>query len=157
MNRVGVIVIASLLLAGCGGGSAGRLTVYPTTGKISMAGGPLVGAVVTFVSSEGKPSAIGRTDEQGVYHLTTYEAQDGAAAGNFSVVLALIQPSSSSPASTDESHAAGVNDPLPSNSHSGKGQTGDNVLPEMYTSAASTPFHAEVKSGGDNAFDFELK
>ena len=85
---------ASLLitsLVGCGGGSdqwvAGSEKVYPTSGKVTLDGKPVEGAVVMFISTSKPLSARGLTDANGEYQLTTYEERDGAMAGEHKVTV----------------------------------------------------------------------
>ena len=83
-----LLFVPCLLLAGCGGGATeGRKPVYPTSGRITMSGSPVIGATVSFAPREGQPVAMGRTNDAGEYVLTTYDGGDGAAAGRFSVVV----------------------------------------------------------------------
>jgi hypothetical protein len=146
---------ACLLLLGCGGpDTSGRQRVYPVTGKVTMSGGPLAGASVSFAPREGQPVAVGRTNDQGEYTLTTYDAGDGAAAGQFSVVIS----KSTAPAASgdDTGHS---DDPYvevaSSHSAGAKSEAGGGV-PEQYTRSDTTPLNATVSADGTNRFDFEL-
>ncbi|MCA9050851.1 MAG: carboxypeptidase regulatory-like domain-containing protein, partial [Planctomycetaceae bacterium] len=68
-------VLSLMLLAGCsGGGDANRQPTFPVTGTVTLGGGPLAGAAVTFSPKDGQPVATARTDANGKYSLTTYDA-----------------------------------------------------------------------------------
>lgn len=155
MLRIRLVTAACLLALGCGGGADGRKTVYPVTGKITMSGGPLIGASVSFAPREGQPVAVGRTNDQGEYTLTTYEASDGAAAGPFAVV---VTKATATGAAAEVAHSS---DPYASGggeSHSAKEKSAGagGGVPQQYTSSQTTPLTATVTADGENRFDFEL-
>jgi hypothetical protein len=79
-------LLAGTLLAGCGGG---RKTV-PVSGVITLEGAPLAGAQVTFhpMASDGR-MAIGISDSNGRFSLTTYKPNDGALPGRYRITVAL--------------------------------------------------------------------
>ena len=100
----GLTMISLLCAAGCGGGAEGGKPVFSTKGKVTMFGAPLADATVAFAPTEqGQPTAIGRTDAQGQFVLTTYDYGDGAAAGSYKVVLSKPIPTQAS--STDSAEA----------------------------------------------------
>lgn len=86
-----VVVIGLLLAAGCGGPGMARVT-----GKVTWKGNPVKEAAVTFEPvprdasdrEPGKP-ATGFTDENGVYSLSTFRAEDGAILGKHTVSIVL--------------------------------------------------------------------
>lgn len=89
-----VFVVAAVgMVFGCGGGEkvSSREKVYPVTGKILYKGSPVASADVTFFCAEKNRSAFGRTNEQGMFTLTTYASNDGAVAGKHIVVVTKIQ------------------------------------------------------------------
>jgi len=79
------------LVAGCGGGSDawvdGREAVSPVTGRITLDGEPVEGAIIIVHSTTKDLSAQGRTDADGRYQLTTYEDNDGAVLGEHIVTV----------------------------------------------------------------------
>lgn len=160
MSRFCVISICavSLLLSGCGGSDAGRKNVYPVSGTIKFLGSPIVGAVVSFTPKDGQPAAVGRTDDSGNYFVTTYEAADGAAAGNYAVVVMKFDSPLVTDDTEDEGHSADPN-VTASDDHaaSSKKKSDGILLPPAYANADSTPLKVEVTAGGENKFDFELK
>jgi hypothetical protein len=78
------------LLVGCGGD--GRPACHPVTGKVLVDGKPAVRAVVAFhplaPQADGQsygPSTI--TGDDGGFRLTTFDAGDGAPAGEYAVTV----------------------------------------------------------------------
>ena len=148
-----------LCLAGCGGaGTEGRVTVHAVTGKITMAGGPVSGATVAFAPRDGQPTAMGRTDSQGIYHLTTYENQDGAALGKYAVVVSKRVVKQVESSGEEEGHSAdgtGIVDGAHGGGKKGDDESGE-LLPAQFCSGSTTPLTATVKEG-ENSIDFSLE
>src|SRR5262249_8955757 len=88
-------VLSGALLAlvatarGCGRRSTWSLA--PVEGTVTKGGRPLQGVEVVFLpdSDTGTvgPRAVGRTDEVGRYSLRTDSGEDGAAVGNYRVLV----------------------------------------------------------------------
>lgn len=153
-----VFVLAVLVTAGCSGSdTAGRKEVYEVSGKVTMSGGPVANAAVTFSPKEGQPVAMGRTDEQGQYTLTTYEPGDGAAAGEYAVLVTKSTPSTAPPPPPPP-HGPDVQyTPMHSGSQKkGTAQAPATGLPAQYSDRGRTPLSATVKPDDENVFDFEL-
>jgi len=78
---------AALVLAGFGCGSQGKPVKFE--GLVLLDDKPLAGAAVQFipaVDGQGQP-AVGVTNQEGVFHLTTFAAGDGAIPGNYKVTV----------------------------------------------------------------------
>lgn len=161
MIRLTLYFSLILILPGCGGGDDGRQDVYPVSGKITMSGAPLIGATVSFAPQQsGTPTAIGRTDNEGIYHLTTYEAQDGAAAGDYAVVVKKISTAPvEAEADEDAGHSADGSEQMEAPGHDAESaEAGSgNLVPANYGSASSTPLSATVEEKEDNVFDFDIQ
>jgi hypothetical protein len=159
VGRLCLVVVGSLVLAGCGGGGeAKRIAVFKVTGTVTLQGNPLAQAVVTFSPKEGQPIpvAFGMTNEKGEFTLTTYTTGDGAAAGSYGVV---VSKAVSSGATTGAAHSA---DPAVL----AKAQLGHDasvspatgsVVPAVYSDATQTPLNAKVDPSAENKFTFEIK
>src|SRR5436190_4338876 len=84
-----VLVFVALLIAlGCAGKDrwqAGRPPVVPASGVVTHDGQPLAGANIVFLPKSGSHTAFATTDEQGKFQLTTFDAGDGAVAGDYDV------------------------------------------------------------------------
>jgi hypothetical protein len=98
-----ILAVALLAVTGCG--DDGRPDVYPVNGKVLVGGTPAAGAKVVFypVSEElrgpGMPVPNGITDENGEFQLRSYEPEDGAPAGEFTVTVHWPEPT---PPNVDE-------------------------------------------------------
>ena len=83
-----VAVAVSVAVAGC---DSGRPATYPVEGKVVFPDGtPLTGGMVEFefVGGEGNPlNARGRIEEDGTFCLSTFEAGDGALAGEHRAIV----------------------------------------------------------------------
>jgi hypothetical protein len=149
-----------LIASGCGGGAtADRKPTSPVSGKITLAGGPVAGAYVTFAPKSGQPVATGQTDSAGEYRLTTYEAHDGAVAGDF--VVLVIKPSANPTKglSAEDYHRASASGQIPV-SHGGssaaQSKSEGSGLPERYSDIKTSDLKATVKPDVAT-YDFELK
>jgi hypothetical protein len=150
-----------LTLLGCGAADDGRKDVYPVSGKITLNGAPLAGASVAYAPQEqGNPTAIGKTDNEGVYNLTTYEALDGAAPGKYAVVVTkMVSTTPEEVEGADAAHeaeSAGVEDGGGHDAETADAASG-NLVPANYGSASSTPLSATVEEKDDNVFDFDIQ
>ncbi|GAB5440725.1 MAG: hypothetical protein Fues2KO_10740 [Fuerstiella sp.] len=158
--RAAFILTATALLAtftaGCSGEDDGRQEVFPVKGKVTVSGAPIAGASVSFAPRGDQPVAVGKTDDKGVYELTTYEYGDGAAAGEYEVLVTKIVQKSNA-ASEDAVHASmesGGGAP----SHNAKGAAGSDsssMVNEKYSRKGSG-LTAAVTEDGPNEFDFDL-
>lgn len=158
MNRgMAIAVMAGgCLLAGCGGADTeGRVPVYPVSGTLTMFGKPVDGATVAFAPQEGQPTAVGKTDKDGNFQLTTYDYQDGAAAGRFNAVISLIVAKNDPKLGDGDDHEAQEE---ANSTHDAEGEGGDvEMVPELYTNATDTPFQFEVKTTGENEFTLAIE
>jgi hypothetical protein len=92
MASLRVSSIASLALGACwllGGctGAPDRPATVPVRGSVSYQGKPVAGAAVAFLAKGAPRPAIGTTDAQGNFRLTTFTADDGAVPGEHLVTV----------------------------------------------------------------------
>jgi len=121
--------------AGCGGSD--RPKTYPAVGKVMYRNQPVQDAEVTLVPAKG-PMATGKTDAQGQFQLSTFAPNDGAVAGEHSVLIV-----------KKEKYA----DPkTPTSPY----EMWRNVLPARYGSLQTSPLKATIQPDGPNQFTFEL-
>lgn len=88
LRRITVLVCVAALcgMSGCGGGGAEK--THKVTGKITTADGAAVkGAGIQFVPAGKGFSATGSAGEDGVYSLSTFAENDGAAVGDYDVSI----------------------------------------------------------------------
>lgn len=159
LNALGVLACLAVVAGiGCSGGGEGRAKTYPVSGKVTFSGGPLIDAVVTFAPRSGQPTAFGRTDENGEYELSTYGSHDGAAEGDYAVVITkVIVEDSGEEGGDDAEHSADPSAEVAGGEHSsGEAQASKSIVPQEYTQSDTTPLKASVTASGENTFDFEL-
>lgn len=83
-------LICCLVVAGCGGG---RLPLYTVSGTVLVDGEPAAGAVVYFVPKNvedelgQRQRPVGVADDEGGFRLTTFTRHDGAAPGEYGVLI----------------------------------------------------------------------
>lgn len=90
-RRMGIVLaIAVLALSGCGRGER-RVPVFKTSGSVVRADGSAVPNALVVLHATGAASTVpkprGTTDEQGRFQLTTYEVDDGAPEGQFTITV----------------------------------------------------------------------
>jgi hypothetical protein len=113
-----------------------RKPVYPVTGKVFFEGCPVPNAVVTFHLVDGNKftrSGDALVESDGSFALSTYTANDGAAAGDYAVTVVWWNPLVDA-----------------------QGKPGPNLLPERYSKPDTTPLKAKVTTG-KNELVLELK
>jgi hypothetical protein len=133
------------LSGGCSSGSNddGRVKVYPVSGMVKVDGQPAAGARVVFygatpeLTGPGTVSPAAETDESGVFHLRSYEPEDGAPAGKFNVTV-----------SWPEEVPEGVDPEV----HRPKDR-----LKNRYLNPETSGLTADVPEGGIELPSFELK
>jgi hypothetical protein len=158
-----LIVLIAVLAMGCGGShSASRKPTHKVTGSVVMAGAPVIGAFVVFSPKQlGQPAATGRTDDSGKFILTTYDTGDGAAAGDYAVLVSKTAAKEATGAvASHEAIASGKVKPGAAHSTGGKSTSAaksESGLPDKYSDLAATPLNATVKAGEANVFDLKLE
>ncbi len=79
-----VVLLLLVAVAGCGEKNPPTGKV---TGKVTLDGKPVEGAVVTFTPEGGGNPAVGRTKADGTFSLTTFEPDDGALLGPHKITV----------------------------------------------------------------------
>jgi hypothetical protein len=97
-----VTVLSVAAAAGCAGEKRWeRPKVVRASGVVRYQGKPLEGAQVTFTHTTTTISALGHTDAEGRFTLTTFELDDGAVPGKHQVAVSKVQLVGRAAASTD--------------------------------------------------------
>jgi hypothetical protein len=128
----------TMFVAGCGGGD-GRLTVHPVEGVITRGGKPLANALVAL-HPKAKPASgesiapNGQTDENGVFKVSTYDANDGAPEGEYAVTVQYYQPVKT---------ANGI-------------EPGPNVLPAKLSQPSTTDITVKIVAGANKLSPIEV-
>lgn len=153
--------LCTCLMVGCSdpGEGGDRVETHEVSGKVTMAGGPVAGASVIFSPKEGQPVATGRTNNEGEYTLMTYESGDGAATGEYEVLISKSVASQAPPA---YSHDPGTTATYQPPAHSGPGRSGGSAgaassLPERYSRAGQSGLTVKVPAESEDAYNFDLK
>lgn len=130
-------VLVGLLAAGCGGGE-GRVPVYPVGGTVKVGGEAPEGALVVLYpardakNQEIRPSA--KVSKDGSFKLTTYDADDGAPAGDY---VATIQWNKLVKRGSDF-------------------VAGPDVIPADYASPEKSPWKVSVRNGSGSLPALEI-
>jgi len=128
----------SLAFAGCGE-SDGRLPVYPVQGTVTLQGKPLGNALIALhpvdISDPLATSCRATTDANGVFTISTYNANDGAPAGEYKVTIECYK-------------LKGTGTSL---------EPGPNILPEKYSQPTTSNLSLRVAAGEFNSPKIDLK
>ena len=155
-----LFAVMLVVVAGCG---PSEEPTYPVTGKVTFAdGNPVEGAAVSFVPDSGTKPAVGVTDAEGQYSLTTTSKGDGARAGSYKVTIAKYE------GAPEESVGEGATlaDPMDITNEYPEDydemRAGQNVaaskntLPTRYADPNTSQLTATVVEG-ENTFDFTVE
>jgi hypothetical protein len=121
----------------------------PVSGTVRYNGKPLANAYVGFKPEEyGARSAMGTTDQNGQYRLTTLEPNDGARVGRHRVVVSAIEKPQFVPA--PDGDAIGPDGSIIAR------PPGKLLTPARYGDFSTSGLTADVVARTKNVFDFEL-
>jgi hypothetical protein len=132
-----LLVLAVLLVSGCG--RSNRLPSFPVRGQVLYQGRPAREALVIFhpVASGAEFDVVcpsGRVGSDGSFTLTTYQAGDGAPAGEYAVTIDWRE------------HTAPVEGAPP----------GRSLLPDRYSNPKTSKLHVQIKEGTNELEPFKL-
>jgi hypothetical protein len=160
-SQLALLLAALLGFSGCSGPD--RPDTYAVEGQVAYNGKPLEGATISFWAETSARAAVGTTDAEGKFTLSTFELEDGAIAGEHKVTVTKL---------TDAEAAAAAKMPAASNDPSqmtqmtksyrdtmsqiSKNKKEKLAVPGVYSSASTTPLTATVKAGGNEPFVFQL-
>lgn len=152
-------MLAAVFVLGCSGGEGAgkKTTVYVVKGKVTYMGNPLIGASVSFSPQGKQPAAVGRTNDDGEFSLTTYRAGDGAAEGEYKVMITMTESEAATEAPAAHGTDAGKDYGGSSAHGAKKGRASSNILPAIFSDAQKTPLTVKVEPSGKNEFPFDLK
>ena len=132
-----------LLIAAAGCDKGGPVTLR---GTVKLDGRPLAGATVHFIAQDsGGRDALGSTDADGVFRLSTFHPDDGAFPGGYKVVVRPPQADTGVVAATSvEAMQAAPASPKPSI-----------TIPPRYSQPGQTILVQEVPASGDVVFELQ--
>ncbi len=91
MNRFLIAILLALVVSGCGGKKDdGRPPVFPARGSVVSKGKSLDGAMLLFHPKDSKLKDVrcyAKTEPDGTFKVSTYDAGDGAPEGEFTVTI----------------------------------------------------------------------
>jgi hypothetical protein len=126
----GIALLVFVFATGCSKAPP-RPAVHPVSGKVTFDGRPAAGAQVVFhpkTATAAIPTPSAKADSQGNFSLTTYDAADGAPAGDYAVTVEL----------------------RPVVTKNGELEWGPNTLPPQYGSPKTTRVAASITDGINN-------
>jgi hypothetical protein len=150
-----VALLVLLTVAGCGGRETGyRFDVHPVSGTVQLGGKPLPGAIVRFhakdpakvtvpAGQEGPPVMLTtETNPDGTFAMSTYLADDGIPAGDYTVTVAV---------------GLAADEPSVEDGDGPRRAPRRAAPAARYRSPETSPLTATVKPGEANRFAFELE
>jgi hypothetical protein len=131
------VTLMLALLCSCGKRDT-RRPVFPVQGRVLFEGRPLAHAFLVFhpVNASGAETRcpVANAEEDGSFAPSTYDAGDGAPAGEYAVTVELYQPP------TDDQVTPSAN-----------------LLPPRYSQPSSTPFKVHIAAGENNLEPFQIR
>jgi hypothetical protein len=145
------------LLLGCGGG-APKLAVTKVSGTITYKGAPVDDALVTFATEKSPRTAVGVTDAQGKFKLTTINTDDGAVPGDHAITIVKRgKPGASQPLpQTPEDYLKIVEKQGKGNTQPPTIKTDDKSIPAKYKDPSTSGLKRTVVEGEANDFTIDL-
>jgi hypothetical protein len=139
-------------ISGCGEEKLDRPPVFKVRGKVTMQGKPVPNADVTFIHKESNRASFGKTNAEGEYKLTTFNANDGAVEGKHDVSVVDIPPAPETPAIADVESA----DYQPPKIGQDTMPVAKSRLPQRYADPSTSGLFGVVNADGENVVDLEL-
>jgi len=137
------VCLAAICAAAPGCKRSSHPETIPVKGTVTLDGKAVEGAAVAFYPKSGGNPAMGRTDRNGNYALSTYGDKDGAVPGGHSVVISKVARRASAKAPV----ASGDQQFAPPTSPEAEKAATEFLIPEKYSIAAESGLAAEVKRG----------
>jgi hypothetical protein len=147
LRLLGLLAIAlPLVTSGC---NSGRVITYPVSGSVRFEDGePVRFGVIEFRPSGGGTSARAKLNQEGRFILGTFAADDGAAAGNYQVIV--VQHFNIPPRSNRGKMP-------PEHAEHGQNPHTDARVAVEFADYDTSNLRANVQSSSENKFDFVVK
>ncbi len=155
-NFVGLLVLSLAACTGCGEGSSNPKT-YPVTGTVTKGGNAVSGANVVFVSLEqGGSPAVGITNSEGKYSLTTFSSGDGALPGQYAIKVSQY-PEGTAPSTSESDRFMTLEEQNAKYDPDAKAAAAPkNQLPEKFANEVTSGLKHTVTTS-PSTFDIEIK
>ncbi len=141
-------LVLLIAVAGCGRES----TTIPVRGTVTLDGQPLPRATVQFLAQDpGGRDALGTTDADGVFRLSTFKPRDGAFAGKYKVVVRSV------PQADPDVVATNVQEAMRAASRRQKPIGPLVIIAPRYSHPGKTILKQEVPPSGDVVFALQSK
>lgn len=155
----GICAVSFVFAAGCSGDAADVPKTVAVSGTVSYNGNPVAGATVTFMGEGAPRAAIGTTDAEGKFQLSTFGDKDGAVVGAHVITVSKIEDAATTPAGDDPA----LDDPTAlaqvssAKLEEGPGSAPQSELPAKYANTSSSPLKETVTAEGPNEFVLKLE
>lgn len=159
MRVLAAMSLLALLISGCN--SSGSVPPVPVSGKVTLEGKPVEGAIVTFLTKTGEGrSASGKTGADGAFKLTSINTNDGAPPGDYIITIAKTEmKGADSGGGIDISkgdYGAAYGAAMAAAASGNMSKVQKDLLPKKYASAADSGLTRTVVKGDANDFLFDL-
>ena len=149
MNKINFLVLIGVLVCLNFGCSDSKIATSYVEGVITFKGEPVPGATITFAPKDaGGQMALGYSNENGVYKLTTDGGKDegGALPGDYLVTISKVSVSAA-PVLSEEEYTRQASTP--------QKVTTESLIPTQYNSTTTSGLTATV-TAGRNTIPFDL-
>jgi len=137
-------IVVSLLMVTLVGSGCGKKSPFPTvrtSGQVMYKGQPVADASVMLVPQEGQRAAVGKTDSEGRFVLTTHTPGDGAMPGKYKIVISKTAAVSPAPEAAEM--------PDITKEHSTVKPAAPEI-PAKYSSPNTTPLECTIPQSGQH-------
>lgn len=170
----GALLALLAVVGGCSNKGTTSVGAVPVSGVVLLDNEPAVGVTVSFSPDDPKKgmAAVGTTDSQGRFKLTTRVPGDGAVPGEYTVTISKssAKPTGTATVATSSDDPRGAGGNLTEDqqreimakmkaAQEGQKQKSDSSgseIPAKYASRETSGFTASVTSGGQNEFTFAM-
>jgi hypothetical protein len=137
-NSRWICFLLLVLLTSCSGEQNQTPPTYKVVGKVTYQGKPVSEATLIFKKLDQSRGAVGETDSDGQFRLTTYSLDDGAPSGDYQVAIMCYEKPKLNASEAEMFHLK-------------------NKLPAKFEDPKKSGLTAKVAENDQNVVNFELK